>query len=433
MRYVHSIFGDLLKPLDRRAQQRCQVNALAKEDGASGWGVIHGVSDSPLLEPAAMEEALVKDRLRVLLDHFGRVGDPREAAKVRYPLREVLFLVTCATISGCDDYDEIADWGEHHLAFLRSHSEYYFGVPKEDWLRVVLNRIDPALFEACFMAWARTLRADAADLIALDGKTLRRSGDSGSGQKPLHLVSAWASTQRLVLCQEAVDAKENECAAILAILERLSLDGALVSIDAIATNPDVAAAITAGGGDYLLALKRNQPSLYDEVARYFADPAAPKTACPQSFEKDHGRIETRRTWVSHEIDWLHGERRYPHEPRFPALKSIVMTTTRTEWRGRVSEETRYFISSAVLTPERAAEAIRGHWGIESMHWVLDVIFKEDQSRLRRGHGAQNMALVRRLAFNIVRAGRGKRSIKTARKAAGWSPEFLTQLLNSHAR
>jgi len=211
-----------------------------------------------------MEQDFVTGRLRLLLDHFGDVGDPREAAKVRFPLREVLFLVTCATIAGCDDYDEIAAWGELHLGFLRGYSEYFFGTPKEDWLRVVLNRIDPALFEACFTTWAISLRSDAADLIALDGKALRRSGDSASGSKPLHLVSAWASSQRLVLAQEAVDAKENECAAILAILGRLSLKGALVTIDAIATNPTIAEAITQGGGDYVLALKGNQPTLSAE-------------------------------------------------------------------------------------------------------------------------------------------------------------------------
>jgi len=375
-----------------------------------------------------MDQVFIKDRLRLLLDHFGDVGDPREAAKVKFPLREVLFLVSCATIAGCDDYDEIAAWGEHHLAFLRGYSEYFFGVPKEDWLRVVLNRIDPALFEACFMAWATALRGDAADLIALDGKTLRRSGDSAAQTRPLHLVSAWASTQRLVLCQEAVDAKENECAAILAILGRLSVKGALVTIDAIATNPEVAEAITTGGGDYVLALKRNQPTLHDEVARYFADPATAGLQTIAITDKDHGRIETRHYSVSRAVDWLTSDRRYPGEPRFPALKSLVKTTTRTEWRGKITEETRYFISSAPLTPQRAAEAIRAHWGIESLHWVLDVIFKEDQSRLRRGHGARNMALVRRLAFNLVRAGRGKRSIKTARKAAGWSPDFLASLI-----
>jgi predicted transposase YbfD/YdcC len=380
-----------------------------------------------------VEQIFVKDRLRLLLDHFGDVGDPREAAKVKFPLREVLFLVTCATIAGCDDYDEIAVWANHHLSFLRRYSEYFFGVPKEDWLRVVLNRIDPALFEACFTAWATALRSDDADLIALDGKTLRRSGDTATGQKPLHLVSAWASTQRLVLCQEAVDTKENECAAILTILGRLSLKGALVTIDAIATNPTIAEAITQAGGDYVLALKRNQPTLHDDVARYFADPATTGLQTIEITDKDHGRIETRRYSVSRDIDWMIGGRRFPDEHRFHALKSLIKTTTRTEWRGKVTEETRYFISSAQLTPQRAAEAIRAHWGIESLHWVLDVIFNEDQSRLRRGHGAQNMALVRRLAFNLVRAGRGKRSIKTARKLAGWDPTFLACLIMPQSR
>ncbi len=263
-----------------------------------------------------MDELLIKDRLRLLLDHFGAVGDPREACKVKYPLAEVLFLVTCASIAGCDDYDEIADWGEHHREFLRRHAEYHFGTPGEDWLRVVLNRIDPALFEACFMAWARTLRRDAPDLIALDGKTLRRSGDDAAGHKPLHLVSAWASTQRLVLAQEAVDAKDNECAAILAILGRLDLKGALVTIDAIATNPTVADAITEGGGDYVLALKRNQPTLHGEVETSFADPATSGlqivTATGKDHgRKDHGRIETRTTRVSHDVAWMTGDRRHP--------------------------------------------------------------------------------------------------------------------------
>ncbi len=380
-----------------------------------------------------MEQLLVKDRLRLLLEHFGVVGDPREACKVKYPLREVLFLVTCASIAGCDDYDEIAGWGDHHLGFLRRYGEYHFGTPKEDWLRVVLNRIDPALFEACFLAWARTLRADAPDLIALDGKTLRRSGDAALGQKPLHVVSAWASTQRLVLAQEAVDAKDNECAAILAILGRLTVKGALVTIDAIATNPTVAETITQAGGDYILALKRNQPSLHGEVETYFSDPALFGLPSVTMTDKDHGRIETRTTRVSYDVGWMTGDRRHPGEHRFPSLASLIQSTTQVERGGKTTRETRFFISSARLTPERAAEAIRGHWGVESLHWVLDVIFKEDLSRLRRGHGAQNMALVRRLAFNLVRAGRGQRSIKTARKAAGWNPDFLASLLMPQTR
>jgi predicted transposase YbfD/YdcC len=387
-----------------------------------------------LWEAAAVDQPLVKDTLRLLLDHLGRVDDPREPCKVKFPLREVLFLVTSATIAGCDDYDEIVEWGNARLDFLREHGEFHFGIPKEDWLRVVMNRIDPALFEACFLAWIDTLRPhDGRDIIALDGKTVRRSGDDGKALPPVHLVSAWASGQRLVLAQEAVAEKTNECAAIRAILQRLSIKGALVSIDAIAANPAMAEAITAAGGDYVLALKRNQPSLHDEVAAYFDDPDTPALAGITLTDKDHGRLETRTYTVSHDVGWLSGDRRYPGEPRFPGLQCLIRTTTRSERRGKVSEQTRYYISSDALSPARAAEAIRGHWGIESLHWVLDVIFKEDLSRLRRGHGAKNMALVRRFAFNLVRHGKGKTSIKTARKRAGWTPEFLRHILQTQPR
>lgn len=382
-----------------------------------------------------MDAALVKNRLALLLDHFGEVPDPRDPAKVRFPLREVLFLATCATVAGCDDYDEIAAWGELNLSFLRRYSEYFFGVPGEDWLRTLLNRIDPALFEACFTAWALSLRPDAPDLIALDGKTLRRSGDSGLAQAPLHLVSAWASTQQLVLAQEPVDAKENECAAILQILSRLSIKGALVTIDAIATNPEIARRVTEAGGDYLLALKSNQPTLQREVEAYFKDALRAELETIETIDKDHGRIETRITSVSRNVSWLFPEekRRHPDQLRFPTLRTIVRTLTRTERRGKLTEEVRYFISSAPLSPERAQQAIRSHWGVESLHWVLDVVFKEDLSRLRRGHGARNMALVRRFAFNMVRHGRGKRSIKTARKAAGWSPDLLAAIILPQSR
>ena len=381
-----------------------------------------------------MDQPFAKDRLRLLLSHLGRVDDPREPCKVRFPLRELLFLVTSATIAGCDDYDEIVAWGNERLDFLREYGEFYFAIPKADWLRVVMNRIDPSLFEACFLAWVDTLRPhDGREIIALDGKTVRRSGDSGKSVPPVHLVSAWASTQRLVLAQEAVAAKTNECAAIHAILQRLPVTGALVTIDAIGANPAIAGAITQAGGDYLLALKRNQPSLHDEVAAYFDDPASAGLASLSVSDKEHGRLETRTYTVSHNVDWLAGDRRYPGEPRFPGLRCLIRATTRSECRGKLSAQTRYFIASTPISPERAAEAIRGHWGIESLHWVLDVTFKEDLSRLRTGHGANNMALVRRFAFNLLRLGRGQTSIKTARKRAGWNPDFLRTLLLSPPR
>ena len=202
------------------------------------------------------------------------------------------------------------------------------------------------------------------------------------------------------------------------------------TIDAIATNPEIAKAVTDAKADYLLALKSNQPTLHAEVEAYFADAPRGEMETAETIDKDHGRIETRKTSVSRNVRWLlaNEDRRYPGHPRFPSLTSLVRTVTRTEHRGKITEQTRYFISSAALTADRAAQAVRAHWGIESFHWVLDVVFREDLSRLRRGHGAHNMALVRRFAFNILRKGKGQRSIKTARKAAGWSPDFLASLL-----
>jgi len=380
-----------------------------------------------------IEEAFRPSRLRSLLDHFGRIEDPREPAKVMYPLREVLFLVVAATIADCEDYNEIALWGEQHRSFLRSFSEFHFGTPCADWLRVVMNRIDPALFQASFSDWALALRPDAPKLIAIDGKTSRRSHDRSRGRRALHLVSAWATSERLVLAQEAVDEKENECAAIPDILDRLALQGALVTIDAIACNPAVAAAITERKGDYLLAVKANQPTLHGEIARYFDDPAA-KSAAFVDVDKGHGRLETRRYLVSHEVDWLSGDRRYPDEPRLPKLAAIAMVEARVEKAAATTVSRRYYVASAALTPARLAAAVRGHWGIENrLHWVLDVIFGEDQSRLRAGHGARNMAVVRHFAINAVRLGKGKRSIKSTRKLAGWNPNELARLLTPAPR
>jgi predicted transposase YbfD/YdcC len=380
-----------------------------------------------------IEDAFRPSRLRGLLEHFGAIEDPREAPKVRYPLREVLFLVVSATIADCEDYDEIALWGDNHLDFLRRFSEFHFGTPCADWLRVVMNRIDPELFQACFTDWALALRPDAPKLIAIDGKTSRRSHDRGAGRRALHLVSAWATSERLVLAQEAVDQKDNECAVIPDLLDRLDLKGATVTIDAIACNPLIAKAITERGGDYLLAVKANQPTLYAEIGRYFDDPEA-RVAVHTEVDKGHGRLETRRYAVSHEVDWLSGDRRHPGEPRFPKLAAITMVEATVEKAGAVTTMRRLFLSSAALTPEQLERAVRGHWGIENgLHWVLDVVFGEDQSRLRKGHGAVNMAVVRHFAINAVRLGKGKRSIKSTRKLAGWNPDVLADLLSPKPR
>jgi len=383
-------------------------------------------------------EGLEKPRLKALLEHFSAIEDPREPWRVAHPLTEVLFLVVCGTICDCDDYDGIAEWGAAHLDFLRRYLAYHHGVPGGRWLTILMNRINPALFSAAFSAWVRETWPDKPDFVAIDGKTSRRSHDRSADKAPLHLVSAFAITSRLVLGQEAVADKSNEITAIPLLLERLAKDGglqgALVSIDAIATNAAIATAIRNAGANYLLAVKANQPTIRSEIEAYFADAPADKLDHFSDLGKAHGRIEQRTVTVSRETDWLTGTRHFPCELRLPAAASIVRVLAHAELKDRCRVETRYYISSAKLGAQQAAHDVRGHWGIEkTLHWTLDVVFNDDQSRLRKGHGAHNMAIVRHLAINLVRAVADKKSIKLRRKRAGWDTKYLETLLGNLIR
>ncbi|TGQ27716.1 ISAs1 family transposase, partial [Mesorhizobium sp. M00.F.Ca.ET.216.01.1.1] len=360
--------------------------------------------------------------MKALLEHFSAIEDPREPWRVAHPLPEVLLLVVCGTICDCDDYDLIADWGATHLDFLRRYLPYHHGVPGGRWLTMLMNRIDPGLFSAAFTSWVRETWPGKPDFVAIDGKTSRRSHDRSAGRAPLHLVSAFATTSRLVLGQEAVSDKSNETTAIPVLVERLAandgLKGTLVSIDAIATNAAIAKVIRDAGADYLLAVKANQPTLRAEIERYFDDAPA---KCLDSFvdlDKAHGRIEERTVTVSREAGWLEGRRRFPGELRLPDATTIVRVRSRTGLKDKSRFDTRYFIASTALTAERAAYAVRGHWLVENaLHWTLDVVFNDDQSRLRKGHGALNMAIVRHFAINLVRTVSDKHSIKLRRKKA----------------
>ena len=279
---------------------------------------------------------------------------------------------------------------------------------------------------------------DHLDLIAIDGKTSRRSHDRNADKAPLHLVSAFATTGRLVLGQEAVADKTNETTAIPILIERLAandgLKGTLVSIDAIAANPTVATTIRHAQADYLLAVKANQPTLRGEIETFFAEAPATSLESATDVDKGHGRIEQRTVTVAREVDWLNGDRRFPGELRLPDVATIIRVASRAELKDRGRSETRYYVSSATLSATRAAEAVRGHWAIEnSLHWVLDVTFNEDQSRLRTGHGAKNMAVVRHFAINLIRAVDDKRSIKLRRKRASWQPGYLATILGHLSR
>ena len=382
---------------------------------------------------ASAETLPRKSRLSALLTHFAEVEDPRDVRRITHRLDEILLLVVCGTIADCDDYEDIAAWGAAHLDFLRRHLAFEHGVPGERWLTILMNRINPALFAAACAGWVRESWPDKAPLVAIDGKTSRRSHDRRAGAAPLHLVSAFATTARLVLAAEAVPDRASELAAIPPLLERLGADDglkdALVSIDAIATNAEVATAIAEQGADWLLAVKANQPTLRAEVEAAFAAATALDTHA--GLDKGHGRIEERRMAVLRETDWLEGARHFPGELRLPNVACLLRAETRVESRGATRTETRYFVSSRALSAADAAAAVREHWAIENrLHWVLDVTFADDQSRLRKGHGARNMATARHFALNLVRAVTDRRSIKSRRKIAGWDPEYLDAILSS---
>jgi len=400
-----------------------------------------------------------RSRLGLLLECFSEIKDPREAHRVAMPLQEILLLAVCGTIADCDSYDQIAAWGKQNVEFLRRFQPFHFGVPSGRWLTLMMNRISPELFSACFTSWVRACWPDRPELVAIDGKTSRRTHDRSADKAPLHLVSAFATTAGLVLGQEAVEGKTNELAAIPVLLERLAandgLKGALVTIDAIACNGRIAQAIKDAGADYLLAVKANQPTLLGEIASLFkAIPAKPGDKFTD-WDKGHGRIEERSVTVAREVDWLKGDRRFPGELRLPGVKTLIRVERRTQLKTSCRQEVRYYISSADLTAEQAAEAVRRHWGIENeLHWVLDCTFSEDQSRLRKGHGAVNMAVVRHFAINQVRnapdleapPGSGLRrprknpspnprpqSLRLRRKMAGWSREYLNTVLGATVR
>lgn len=376
-----------------------------------------------------------RPRLRVLLDHFALVDDDRASWRVAHPLPEVLLLVVCGTIGACDDFDEIVEWGEDNLPFLRRFLPYHHGVACSRWLRILLNRIDPALFSEIFLSWAAALRPDAPALVAIDGKTSRGSHDRGNGRAALHLVSAFATREKLVLAQEAVAQGACEQTTIPLLLERLAergcLAGALVSIDAIACNGGTAQKILDAGADYLLAVKANQPGLLGEIARFFDDPKARGVTTCADTDKGHGRVEERVVAVSSHIDLLDGDRRFPGEHRFPRLALIARVAARTWEKGKETSALRYYVCSTPMTPHALAEAVRSHWAIEnSLHWVLDVTFNEDKARSRTGHGPANMATVRHFAFNMIKAVKDKRSLKLRRSKAARNPQYLAQIIGS---
>lgn len=366
-----------------------------------------------------------------LLDHFSALEDPRQSWKVLYPLAEILLVILCGTMAGAEDFVEIERWANKKLAFLRRLQPFANGIPSHDTLNDVMNALPAALFSECFVAWVEALRTGDLDIVAIDGKTSRRA--HAPGERPLHLVSAWASRQRLVLGQEAVAGKGNEITAIPLLLERLELSGALITIDAIGCQRDIVEAITAKGADYLLALTSNWPTLAGEVQLFFDEEPGETIETHETADGGHGRVELRRHRVCHSVDWLTTSRRFPGEPRFPNLAMVAMVESEVERDGKTTTAKRYYLSSARLSAAQFARAVRAHWGIENrLHWVMDVLFHDDLMRLRTEHGPANMATIRHAALNLIRAIPDKASLKVRRKTLAWDDDYLLTAITKTA-
>jgi predicted transposase YbfD/YdcC len=361
------------------------------------------------------------------LHYFSGLPDLRQAGKVDYPLPEVLLLILLAVLAGAETFTDIARFGERKIELLRRFRPYVNGTPSHDHLGDIFATLDASAFQLCFVAWVAALTNTPAEVIAIDGKTSRRSYQKPS-KEAIHIVSAFAARQRIVLGQVKVNEKSNEIVAIPALLDMMSIEGAVVTIDAMGCQRDIAAKIIEKKADYILALKGNQGTLREDVEVFVDEQKALKykdttISMHQTVDADHGRIETRNYTVIHNVDWLQAR----HE--WPGLNAVVVVESQREINGKVANETRFYITSLVLLANALGPMIRAHWAIEnSLHWVMDMVFRDDECRVRTDNAPANFATCRHIAYNLTRKAPGKDSIRLRRKTAGWDDEYLASLV-----
>ena len=368
------------------------------------------------------------------LDHFSNVDEPRIERTKIHGLTDILFICVAGTIAGCDGPTDIASFAKTQLAWCRKFVELNNGVPSHDTIGRVISLIQPQQFQKAFLDWVAALatddKADGPRFVPIDGKTLRGSGGAKHRDNPLHVVSAWATQQGMTLGQVAVDSKSNEITAIPKLLEMLELKGAIVSIDAMGCQKEIAKQIVDGGGDYVLAVKNNQPKLAEAVRQFFLQRHEQEDfhqyACRQhrTTGRARGQVESRYYMQAPIPAAMKGLCR-----SWKGLKSIGQAITiTTAADGKETSEVRYYISSRAPKVKEFADSVRGHWAIESMHWILDVVFDEDSSRLRNGDSTQNFGFLRKFVISLLKRDTSKGSLKGKRKKAAWSTDFLEKLL-----
>ena len=368
-----------------------------------------------------------------IVNHFESLPDPRHTRNRRHLLGDVLVIAVCGVIVGCTGPTSIARWAKAKKEWLQEVLALPHGIPSRDCIRRVLSALQPQAFQKCFQSWIAACLVGAekgsGTTISIDGKTMRRSHDRAAGLGPLHLVSAWASEQGLALGQVATEEKSNEITAIPELLDQIDVQGAVVTIDAMGCQKEIAEKIVTEQGDYVLAVKDNQPKLHQAIQAFFTahledDLQGTPHRRHETCETGHGRSDERYYYLAKL------PRDFPLQEAWPSVKAIGMAVRITEKNdGTTSDDVRHFIVSRYLSGPRFAQAVRGHWGIEnSLHWVLDVTFDEDQSRTRKRHMANNLSWLRRFAISLLKRHPSKHSIKGKSEIAGWNNDFLMQVL-----
>jgi predicted transposase YbfD/YdcC len=371
------------------------------------------------------------DEYGSFIDHLVVIPDFRQERRKRHKLVDILFIGVSTALSDGEGFQDMVLFAHSHEDWLRKYIELPHGIPSYHTFRRVFQILDPNELKECLANWALSLRKMTdGQVIALDGKTLRHSFDTESGQKPLHLVNAWITELGIAIGCEKVDAKSNEIPSAMDLIDKLSVKGHTVTLDALGCQKEMAAKIIDKGGDYLLCVKKNQPGLYESLKEFFDDCEDFKGIEHdyfESIEKGHGRIEERQCWaVEGEAEWLGIDKDWKK------VRTISMIGRKRTIRGKTSEETTYYITSLAANAEKIASIARSHWGIEnSLHWRLDVTMNEDMNRVRKDHSPENLAVLRRIAISMMNQVKGKRSVRACLKLAAWDPSFLECVLAGH--
>lgn len=376
---------------------------------------------------------MAKKPARSLKKHFGSLPDPRTGNATQHLLLDIVLIAICATVCGADGWTDVELWAQANQAWLRTFLELPNGIPSHDTFRRVFLLLDPEQFRRCFLSWIRAIsKLTKGQVIAMDGKKLRRSQDLGCGKKALSLVSAWATANGVVLGQFKVKAKSNEMKVIPELLKLLDVTGCIVTVDALNCQTKIASQIKAQHADYILAVKENQGKLYAELKDLFDGCEAEQFkqvphGHARSVEKGHGRIEIRECWTLSDPEFLEYVQQRRH---WAGLQTVVKVCAERRLKGTRSRSTRYYISSLANDAQRILQSIRQHWGIEnSLHWVLDIAFREDESRLRKGNGPENFAMVRHMALTLLKQEHSaKIGVKAKRLKAAWDRNYLLKVL-----